>query len=189
MTGTPTKPLTKTVSKKVSDKTNKESRVRPVTFALDEKTNQGLVVFETLKEKVKFSVYLSDSLDLALFLQESFKRRESGFVLSKKIIESQGLKIKKARITNLEGDRELVHLFFKLSKKVDSKKPDEQKPKIQKMEVSLLEILGLWTLENFSLYACNDFIEKCRDVKIELKETKNPLGADLHKRYGQKYLM
>jgi len=163
----------------------KETRIRPVTFALDEKTNQGLVVFETLKDQIKFSVYLNNSLDLALFLQESFKRQESGFALSKKIIKSQNLKIKKARISELDGDHELVHLFLKSK----DKNKTEDKPKVQKMQVALLEVLGLWTLENFSLYACNDFIEKCRDVKIELKETKSPLGADLHRRYGQKYLM
>jgi hypothetical protein len=175
----------------------KESRIRPVTFALDEKTNNGLVVFETLKDRIKFTVYLNSSLDLALFLQESFKRQESGFVLSKKLIKVGGLKIKKARISELDGDRELVHLFLKsVSKKksddaFEKKSPEKSsdKSKNQKVKVALLEVLGLWTLENFPLYACDDFIEKCRDVKIELKETKSPLGADLHRRYGQKYLM
>ena len=78
----------------------------------------------------------------------------------------------------------MVHLFLK-----SSEKTSDEKQKSQKVRVSLLEILGLWTLEKFNLYASADFIESCRDVKVELKETKNPLGADLHKRYGQKYLM
>gem|GEM_PF-2642514 len=168
----------------LSKTAKKECRVRPVTFALDEKTNQGLVVFETLKDQLKFSVYLNNSVDLALFLQESFKRQESGFALSKKLLESQDLKIKKARISEIDGDHELVHLFLKRSDKTS-----DEKQKSQKIKVSLLEVLGLWTLENFNLYASADFIESCRDVKVELKETKNPLGADLHKRYGQKYLM
>jgi len=172
-----------TISRKAKDQ-KKEFRVKPVTFALDEKTNQGLVVFETLKDQVKFSVYLNSSLDLALFLQESTKRQESGFALTKKLIKSQDLKIKKARISGLEGDNEEVHLYLKSTEKG----PDE-KAKSSKLRTSLLEVLGLWTLESFNLYANADFIESCRDVKVELKETKNPLGADLHKRYGQKYLM
>ena len=187
----------KKIEKSSSGKNKKkEVRIRPVTFALDEKTNQGLVVFETSKEKIKFSVYLNSSLDLALFLQESFKRQESGFALSKKIIKAGGFKIKKARITEIDGDHELVHLFLKPREKkaeleenkIETTK-EVQKLKSQKMTVSLLEVLGLWTLENFPLFACNEFIEKCRDVKIEIKETKSPLGSDLYRRYGQKYLM
>ena len=62
-------------------------RIAPQTFALDDKTNQGLVVFETLKTKTKFSVHLNSSVEVGLFLKESFKRQESGFALSKKIFE------------------------------------------------------------------------------------------------------
>jgi len=158
----------------------KECRVKPVTFAIDEKNHQGLVVFETVKDHVKFSVHLGNSLDLALFLQESTKRQESGFALTQKVIHSQNLKIKKARVSHVSGESETVHLFLKST---------DEKAKAQKVRVSLLEVLGMWTLENFHLYACADFIESCRDVKVELKETKSPLGADLYRRYGQKYLM
>ena len=157
----------------------KDIRIRLVSFALDEKSCQGLVVFETLKEKTKFSLVLNSSVDLALFLQESFKRQESGFVLSKKILDGQGLKIKKGKILSLETEKEEAQIYVK----------HEEKKGSQKIKISLLEILGLWTLENFPLYADADFIEQCRDLKVDLKETANPLNVDLHKRYGQKYLM
>jgi hypothetical protein len=160
--------------------TLKNIRIAPQTFALDEKTNQGLVVFETLKERTKFSVHLGGSVEIGLFLNESFKRQESGFVLSKKILEAQNLEIKKGQLTELNGEREEVHLFLKDPKKEKG---------LKKIKMSLLEILGLWTLENFPLYANKNFIENCRDIKIEVKETSNPLKSDLHKRYGQKYLM
>jgi len=160
--------------------TLKNIKVRPQTFALDEKTNQGLVIFETLKERRQFSVHLGSSVEIGLFLNESFKRAESGFVLSKRILEAQSLEIKKGQITEIDNEREEVHLFLKDPKKEKG---------LKKIKMSLLELLGLWTLENFPLYANKTFIENCRDIKIEIKETSKPLKSDLHKRYGQKYLM
>lgn len=160
--------------------TLKNVKIIPQTFALDEKTNQGLVVFETVKERTKFSVYLGSSVEISMFLKESFKRQESGFVLSKKILEAQNLEIKKGQITELSGEREEVHLFLKAGAEERGSK---------KISMSLLELLGLWTLDNFPLYANKNFIESCRDVKIEIKETATPLKSNLYKKYGQKYLM
>lgn len=158
----------------------KNVKIIPQTFALDEKTNQGLVVFETLKDRTKFSVHLGSSVEIGLFLKESFKRQESGFVLSKKILDAQNLEIKKGQITELGGEREEVHLFLKNG---------EQEKGVKKMKMSLLELLGLWTLENFPLYANKNFIENCRDIKVEVKDTGKPLKSSLYKKYGQKYLM
>ncbi len=153
-------------------------KIAPQTFALDEKTNQGLVVFETVKAKTKFSVHLNESVEVGLFLKESFKRQESGFALSKKLFESLGYKLDRGVIKELEGEREEAHLVLRDADK-----------NLKKVQVSMLELLGMWTLENFPMYANSKFIENCRDIKVELKETSKPLKSDLYKRYGQKYLM
>lgn len=152
-------------------------KIVPNTFAMDEKTSQGLVIFETLTTKTKFSVYLGSNVEVGLFLRESFKRQESGFVLSKKIIESMGYKIDRGFVKELNGDHELVQLILKDGKKT------------KRLSVSLLELVGMWTLENFPMYTNSNLIENCRDVKVEVKETSKPLRSDLFKRYGQKYLM
>lgn len=153
-------------------------KIVPNTFAMDEKTKQGLVIFETVTTKTKFSVYLSNNTEVGLFLKESFKRQESGFVLSRKILESMGYTLDKGVIKELDGERESVHLVLR----------DESK-KLKKIKVSLLELVGMWTLEGFPMYANSKFIENCRDIKVEVKETSKPLKSDLYKRYGQKYLM
>ncbi len=153
-------------------------KIIPNTFAVDEKTNQGLVIFETLTKKTKFSVYLSSNVEVGLFLRESFKRQESGFVLSRKVIESMGYKIDRGFVKDLNGDQEHVQLVLR----------DENK-NLKRLSVSLLELVGMWTLENFPMYTNARVIENCRDVKVEVKETSKPLKSDLYKRYGQKYLM
>lgn len=153
-------------------------KIIPNTFALDEKTNQGLVVFETVTTKTKFSVYLSESVDVSLFLRESFKRQESGFALTLKVFEALGYKLDRGAIKELEGEREEAHLVLR-----------NEEGKLKRIKISMLELLGLWTVQNFPMFANSKFIENCRDVKVEVKETSKPLKADLYKRYGQKYLM
>ncbi len=156
----------------------KQVKIIPQTFALDEKTQQGLVIFETVEEKTKFSVYLSESIEVGLFLKESFKRQESGFALSKKIFESLGYRLDKGVINELDGEQEKSIMVLR---DVDDF--------LKKIQVSMLELLGMWTLENFPIFASIQFIENCRDIKAKLKETGKPLKIDLYKRYGQKYLM
>jgi hypothetical protein len=153
-------------------------RIAPQTFAVDDKTGQGLVIFETLKSKTKFSVHMSNSLEIGLFLSESFKREESGYHLSKKIFEKLGYSVDRGSICGLEGEREEVQLVLR-----------DQDGELEKVNVGLLELLGLWSTKSFPLFASKKFIESCRDVKIEIKETGKPLKSDLYKRYGQKYLM
>ncbi len=153
-------------------------KIIPQTFALDEKTQQGLVVFETIQEKTKFSVYLNESIEVGLFLKEAFKRQESGFALSKKIFESLGYRLDKGVINELDGEQEKIIIVLKGVDKL-----------LKKVQVSMLELLGMWTLENFPMFASTKFIENCRDIKVKLKETSKPLKKDLYKRYGQKYLM
>lgn len=154
-------------------------RVVPQTFAVDDLTGQGLIVFETFKARTKFSIHLGVNIDLGLFVKESFKKKESGFSLSQKLINDFDLEIKSGWIKSLEADHDEVYLSF----------CSPEKKGMRKIKLSLLELLGLWSLENFSLFASKKLIEDCREVKINLHDSEKPLKLDLHKKYGQKYLM
>lgn len=152
-------------------------KVVPKTFAVDEKTSQALVVFEILDDNTKFSFFLGAGIDVELFISSSMRRSELGFSLAKSIIDELGLEVKKAVVRDT-GESEIVELvllkenkFFKL------------------LEITMVELLGLWSIKAFDIYAEKAFIKKCRDVTVEIKDTKSALLSHQYKKYGQKYLM
>lgn len=155
--------------------------VKPDTFAIDDRSGSGLIIFESLKDMKKFSFQVGESVDLALFIDESIKRSESGFCLAYRFIDHFEA-TPEMGVLKAESNEEDVTALLLL-------KSQDSDLKLGELKLSILELLGLWSLKQFPLYATKDLIEDQRDTKYNLSETDPPLRRELYKKYGQKYLM
>lgn len=156
-------------------------KIKPQAFVHDERSKMGLAIFEEIESRVKFSVALDSFVNLDLFLRESFKKEESGFSLSYKVMEEFGYEIDLALLDLLPNNETKSVIYLK--HKSDSSMP------LKEMNVRTFELLGLWHSKDFQMFASSEFIESSKNIVIKKEENSDPNLKNLHKKYGQKYLI
>lgn len=150
-------------------------KIKPKAFAIDERLQQGLVIFETVKSGTTFSISLGPLDDVINLIKDGPETAEGPFKLTKKVFEEFHVAPKKASIDK-EGE---ITLFLK----------QKQNKRSKKLNLSVAELLGLWNVYDFPIFSSQSFIDNSREKVLETNADKFKSNPELYKRYGQKYLM
>ncbi len=156
-------------------------QVIPQAFVNDERSSQGLAIFENQETKEKFTVFIESEVNVNLFLRESFKKSETGFSLSYEFIKAFNYEIDMA-VLEKENESDIkVSIFLKHK--------DDTSRSLKEVRIKIYELLGLWNNLDFKIMASTDLISFSKDMSLPLSEGSGPQVKNLHKKYGQKYLI
>ena len=150
-------------------------KIKPKAFAIDERLQQGLVIFETVQSGTTFSVSLGPLEEVVNLIKDGPQRAEGPYKLTEKVLQTFAASPKKANI-NKDGD-----ITLSLGQK--------ETKKYKKLNLSVGELLGLWNIYDFPIFSSQSFIDNSREKVLEANSEKFKSNPELFRKYGQKYLM